>query len=519
MTRDTSRDGLANTIENALLGGLRPFWTFVNTQPWLHRLLNRLVVDNAARKLPARPLALSTMQDDYTSWPSLNDRTWFSRYVPAAPQNATPDVAELFRVRPSGPRLSDRSTFLFPSFAQWFTDGFMMTEPNRRKTRSNHQIDLSQLYGLTEDVTLALRQCSNEAGARGRLRSVTRDGEEWAPPMYAADGGKPPSLPDPVHLPVNWPAAKRATLFAFGGERANSTCYTAAVNTLFLREHNRLCALLEADHPAWDDDRVFETARNINIVQLIRIVLQEYINHISPYWLQLLASPAPAYRAIWNRPNWIPVEFNLLYRWHSLVPERVVWEGQPVPIADCQFDHGRLLTHGLAATFASATDTQAWALGLFNTAPALQQVELASVQQGRDNRLASYNDYRENAGYPRLTRFEQISGDPDVVASLRRLYGDVDRIEFFIGLLAEDLPPRSAVPPLIGRMVAADAFSHALTNPLLAPLVYHERTFTAAGLATIESTGSLSDLVGRNTPDAGQNRRVSMDWGGYRASA
>jgi prostaglandin-endoperoxide synthase 2 len=67
--------------------------------------------------------------------------------------------------------------------------------------------------------------------------------------------------------------------------------------------------------------------------------------------------------------------------------------------------------------------------------------------------------------------------------------------------------------------VAADAFSHALTNPLLAPLVYHERTFTAAGLATIESTGSLSDLVGRNTPNAGQNRRVSMDWGGYRASA
>ena len=169
------------------------------------------------------------------------------------------------------------------------------------------------------------------------------------------------------------------------------------------------------------------------------------------------------------------------------MPDHVVWEDQSIPIADCQLENTRLMKHGLAATFNSASNTQAWALGLFNTAPALQRVELASIQQGRDNRLGSYNDYRENAGYPRVTRFEQISGDPDVVASLRKLYGQVDKIEFFVGLLAEDLPPRSAVPPLIGRMVAADAFSHALTNPLLAPLVYNEQTFTRAGLTTIET--------------------------------
>ena len=64
--------------------------------------------------------------------------------------------------------------------------------------------------------------------------------------------------------------------------------------------------MLEVNQPAWDDDRVFETARNINIVQLIRVVVEEYINHISPYWLQLLASPVPAYRAAWNRPELDP---------------------------------------------------------------------------------------------------------------------------------------------------------------------------------------------------------------------
>ncbi len=519
MTRDTSRDGLNNNIENALLSNLRPFWAFVNKQPWLHDILNRIVIDRAVRKLPSRPLALSTMHDDYTSWPSLNDRSWFSRYVAAAEPGAEPDVAELFRPRASGPRLSERSTLLFPAFAQWFTDGFLMTEPDRRKTRTNHQIDLSQLYGISDDVTRALRQCSNTAGQRGRMRSVTTAGEEWAPPLYDEHGQKPPLIPDPIHLRDDWDPAKRATLFAFGGERANSTCYTAAVNTVFLREHNRLAAAIEAANPAWDDDRVFETARNVNIVQLIHVVVEEYINHISPYWLQQLSSPVPAYSAVWNRPNWIPLEFNLLYRWHSLVPEQVIWAGTPVPIADCLFDNSRLLADGLAATFKSASDTQAWSLGLFNTATALQPVELLSIKQGRDNKIASYNAYRVNAGYPAVTRFEQISGDPDIVEALRRLYGNVDRIEFFVGLLAEDLPPRSAVPPLIGRMVAADAFSHALTNPLLAPLVYTEKTFSPVGMAAIDSTHSLSDLLGRNSPAGSAQLRVTMEWGDYRSSA
>ncbi len=72
-SRDTSRDGLRNSIETALLTQGRPAWRFVNRTPWLARPLNRLIVKNAASKLPARPLRLSTMAD-YPSWSSLTDR-------------------------------------------------------------------------------------------------------------------------------------------------------------------------------------------------------------------------------------------------------------------------------------------------------------------------------------------------------------------------------------------------------------------------------------------------------------
>jgi prostaglandin-endoperoxide synthase 2 len=516
--RDTSRDGLRNKIERLVLTHGRPFWGFVNRHPWLSRLVNRVIVNQAVGKAPFRPLLLSTMHD-YASWSSLTDRRWFSRYLPPKDIPNLPPVEafdHLYVTKASGPRLSDRSTLLFPTFAQWFTDGFMMTSASdTRQTTTNHQIDLGQLYGLNDTVLHALRLLAPEPGKRGRLLSEIRNGEEWAPRLFDEHGVRDPrfdALPAPIKMPDTLPADRKVTMFAFGGERANSTLFTAAINTLFLREHNRLCGIIEAANPGWDDERVFQTARNVNVVQLIKIVVEEYINHISPYWFKLLSDPTPCYAARWNRENRIPVEFNLLYRWHSLVPETALWNGAPMPMGGARFGNGPLLQHGLGIALDSASRSQVWRLGLFNTAEFLRPVELASLKQGRDNRLATYNDYRETMKYPRVTRFEQISGDPDIVAALKRLYADdVERIEFFVGLFAEDPPERSAVPPLIGRMVALDAFSHALTNPLLSPHVFKEETFTREGWASIAATSSLRDLASRNLPNGTAGLRISMD--------
>ena len=50
--RDTSRDGLRNTVEAAVLCGFRPFWAFVNRTNWLARIANRLIVNIAVLKAP-----------------------------------------------------------------------------------------------------------------------------------------------------------------------------------------------------------------------------------------------------------------------------------------------------------------------------------------------------------------------------------------------------------------------------------------------------------------------------------
>jgi prostaglandin-endoperoxide synthase 2 len=114
-----------------------------------------------------------------------------------------------------------------------------------------------------------------------------------------------------------------------------------------------------------------------------------------------------------------------------------------------------------------------------------------------------------------VTDFDQISSDPAVQSGLRELYGDVDRIEFFPGLFAEDPRPNSVLPSLIGRLVGVDAFSQALTNPLLAPRVFNEATFSPLGMKIIAGTARLSDILHRNIPESPGRYLVTMtreDW-------
>jgi len=430
------------------------------------------------------------------------------------------------------------------SFAQWFADGFLLTAEDRRKTFTSHQIDLSPVYGLCRSETNALRVKSEARGRKGRLKTETINGEFYAPRLFdetklVLEDLANPDFDERRAFKAEFaslrrkltsfsrnrqrlitelgpkPASERAaelakTTFAFGGERANITPFTAALNTLFLREHNRLAGMLEAANEGWDDERVFQTARNINIVLLIKIVVEEYINHISPYHFQLSADPSVSWRADWNRPNWIPLEFNLLYRWHSMTPDRFKIGNQTVNVKGTLQDNSYLTKRGLAETLVSASHQQSWRLGLFNTADDLLPVELFGIEQSRENHIGSYNDYREAFKYPRVTRFEQITDDQEKIDALRSFYGDVDNIEFIVGLFAEDIAPRAALPPLTGRMVAFDAFSHAFTNPLLSEQVFNERTFSKEGMETIHATHTLEDILNRNL--AGAPVAISMTY-------
>jgi prostaglandin-endoperoxide synthase 2 len=405
---------------------------------------------------------------------------------------------------------------MFPYFVQWFTDSFLRTDRlDQRRNSSNHQIDLCNVYGLNEKITRILR--SNQGG---KLKSQIINGEEY-PPFYYDENGQPKEefkgIPHQIvgeydeKKSDKIPPEKRNKLFAMGIEleRVNVQVGYVMLNVLGLREHNRVCDLLAKNYPTWDDERLFQTARNIVMAEFLKIVLEDYINHITPYHFQFFVDPPAFIDEKWYRTNWMSVEFTLVYRWHSMLPDKLIHNGKEMPMPESMWNNDMIINKGLGAIFEESCSQPAAQLGLFNTPEFLIPTETASIRAGRAAKLRTYNDYRELCKYPRVTDFNQITGDEDVQKELKRLYGHVDNIELYVGLYAEDLRANSALPPLVGRLIGIDAFSQAFTNPLLAENVFNPETFSPVGWEEIMNTKTLSQVLNRNVP-GGKEYKISF---------
>src|SRR3954464_13665187 len=469
--------------------------------------INEILINKLVSRGRNRPHPWST-RCDHICWSGMTDRTYNGRLLPpfhcAGPEGqgtARPPLAAvtaLFAADPAGQRVCPKSTCLFPAFAQYLTDGFIRTlihnnppfgdgVEDRRKTTSNHDIDLSPLYGRTWRQTEVLRDSAAAPGRKGRLKSQIVNGEEYPPYLYdpaddtkmAAEFCEADGTPILDHPLGAKNSRNHKSLFAAGGDRVNAAPQIAMINTLLLREHNRLAAMLDGQNPDWDDDAVFQTSRNILIPMFLKIVVEEYINHINSSNFSVMAKPDVARQANWYRTNWITVEFSLLYRWLLLVPSKISLGGKQLPIAALLLDNKPLTDGGLAAAFADFSANNATELGLGNSdaifVTPITDAEPRAVMQGRTNNLAGYTKYRAAMKLDPVGSFADIVGkskDPveqtrrnRLAANLQILYGNVDNLEFYVGLFAEPREKNRPLPRLITAMVAMHAFSQVVTNP------------------------------------------------------
>ena len=553
-------------IVRLFLGLGRSLLFFLLRIPWivkliarvgfLHKRANKLAINGFANIARTRPHPFST-QSSFSSWSSLTDKSWSGRHLPVSSIDplSLPEWEGVNGLRPlferpsHQQRMCPKSTLLFATFAQYLTDGFIRTVPeedpdtgclseeNRKRNTSNHDIDMCTLYGRNAIQTAALRVKNPTKAQRGQLKSQIYMGEEY-PPFLFKDGVVDPCfsvLDTPLGLRdilkncesdntvvATYAKSIRDRLFAVGGDRVNSVPQVSLLNTLWLREHNRLASELAARNEKWSDDQVFETARNIVIVEFIKVVIEDYINHIIPIAFPLAADSSVAWEARWNKPNWITTEFSLLYRWHALIPDTIRWGEKDYEMGDGYFMNNiPLLANGLQRSFEDLSAQKAGEIGPRNTNEHLVKIEDKSIRQGRICELASYNDYREYLGFNSVKDFKEISNDDFVIEQLANSYRHVDEIDFFVGIFCEDRMKNSPLPKTIAAFVALDAFTQALTNPLLSEHVFSNDgqsdhpAFSRYGKEQIDSCTSLKEIISRNIVDADTLGFVGMTQEGW----
>lgn len=296
-------------------------------------------------------------------------------------------------------------------------------------------IDLSVVYGHTLERAHLLRSFKN-----GFLKHSNHDLLSLYSAEYALVAPNAPSSQTPDH-------------FFSGDPRVNEHPVLVLLHTLFSREHNRLAK--EAKHlfPNWSDERLFQTARTINIAQMQHIVWNEFLP-------AMLGSKLPSYPGFSSVTDPSPSDLlstAALRLGHSMVRNSVlsqsIHQSKPTrqPLQNVFFRNSSFFNEQggveafLKPLFTSISEeidpfvVNGLRNGLFSGRAGQTVLDLAAtnMQRGRDHNLPTYNQVRYKFGYKKVKTFKQLTDDATVRKRLERVYGNIDRVELWPGMLSE----------------------------------------------------------------------------------
>lgn len=292
-----------------------------------------------------------------------------------------------------------------------------------------------------------------------------------------------------------------------GDIRANENIELTSMQTLFMREHNRIAAQLARDNPSWTDEQIYQQARARVGAEIQVITYKEFLPAL------LGQGALTAYRGYNSSvdPS-IANEFSTAaFRLHTLINDDVEFFGNDgravrdeVELAEAFNNPALLKETGIdnilkysASTQAQEDDNQivdSLRNFLFG-APGQGGLDLASlnIQRGRDHGLADYNAVRKAYGLSPLASFAQITSNTELQQTLKSLYGSVDNIDLWVGMLAEDHAAGASVGQL-AKTVIADQFQRLRDGDRF----WYQRVFAGRTLSDLEST-TLADVIKRNT--------------------
>ncbi|KEP48319.1 linoleate diol synthase [Rhizoctonia solani 123E] len=435
------------------------------------------------------------------------------------PIPALPDSALVFDelLKSTGKRTEHpgKNSSLTFAFAAIVTHSLFRTDPRDwNKNNTSSYFDLSPLYGSNQVEQDAVRI----KDGRGRLYPDTfSEGRlVFLPPASAA-------------LLVIW----------------NRNHNYIADTILKINEQGRWKTPPpeSAGERATQDDEIFQTARLINCGSFMSVILGDYVagflglGRTGSSWAM---QPFDPFKDPNNQPvgrgqgNHVSVEFNVLYRWHSVPSDedeswtsgvfKKLFGDRPfgsLTLADFyealgrlrkgavhpdlitepepqkrdfggikRGPDGRFTDDDLAFVLQNATESVAHRYGARGTPEVFKVVEILGIEQARRWGVCSMNEFRMRMGLKPFATFEEWNRDPAVANAARKLYGTVDNLELYPGLHAEEtmaLGPGSGLCAgyTITRSILSDAIA----------LIRGDRFFTTDFTPTNLTAWGIQDIA------------------------
>jgi len=327
------------------------------------------------------------------------------------------------------------------------------TGPPTFVTHDTHWWDGSQVYGGTPEFVEALR--SHE---KGKLR--------------IDDLGLPPE--------------DMQRFVDLSGVAGNFWVGLALLHSLFMREHNAICERLAAEYPHMSDQELYDKARLVNAAVMAKVHTVDWTPAIIAHPTTVLALRTNWYGLTGEHlhglvgkitsdevlhgipgsqtnhhgvPYSLTEEFVAVYRMHPLIPDEFVFRSidddhvlaeHDLPDVGVLHVRERLAEVSMADLFYSFGRSHPGAITLHNYPKYLQHfdradgelIDLASIDvlRVRERGVPRYNEFRRLFHLNPVRSFEELTSNPVWAEELRRVYGDVERVDLMIGMYAEPKP-------------------------------------------------------------------------------
>lgn len=282
------------------------------------------------------------------------------------------------------------------------------------------------------------------------------------------EGKMPPRNRERVPL-INSPPAKYLgmlspeRLFLLGDPRSNQNPALLSFGVLLFRWHNVLAERIQAQHPDWADEDIFQRARRWVVATMQNIIMYEYL----PTLLREAIGPYAGYKPD-SHPGISHVFQSAAFRFgHTQIPPGIYRrDGQcnfrktsrdfpAMRLCSTWWDSQEVLPEygveemlmGMASQIAEredhilCSDVRDKLFGPMDFTR--RDLGALNIMRGRDNGLPDYNTVRIYFGLQPITNWSSINPvlaeqDPEIVDNMRELYkGDLNNIDLYVGGMLE----------------------------------------------------------------------------------